>query len=51
MMSLLSFIKKILEEDMPMQRFIENHNPKSVYEVEQLQRKYEFVVKTNHTYI
>ena len=51
MISLLSFIKQILEQDMPMQRFIEDHNPKSVHEVEQLQRKYEFVVKTNHTYI
>jgi hypothetical protein len=51
MMSLLSFIKQILKKDMPMQRFIEDHDPKSVYEVEQLQRKYEFVVKTNHTYI
>lgn len=50
-MSLLSFLKQLLREDLPMQRYIEAHNPKSVYEVEQLQRKYEFVVKVNPSYI
>jgi hypothetical protein len=50
-MSFISFLKELLKNDMPMQRFIEDHDPKSVHEVEQLQRKYEFVIRKNHTYI
>jgi len=50
-MSLLSFLKQLLIDDMPMQVFVESHNPQSVYEVEQLQRKYEYLIQKNHIYI
>jgi len=50
-MSLLSFLKLLLKKDMPMQDFVASHNPKSVYEVEQLQRRYEQLTQPKHTYI
>jgi len=50
-MSLLSFLKQLLMNDMPMQRFVESHSPQSVYEVEQLQRKYQQLTEKNHSYI
>lgn len=50
-MSLLAFLKQLLKEDMPMQEFVASHNPKSVYEVEQLQRRYEQIVQPNHNFI
>ena len=50
-MSFLNFLKQLLVTDMPMQIFVESHNPQSVYEVEQLQRKYEYLIEKNHSYI
>jgi hypothetical protein len=50
-MSLFSFVKQLLKNEMPLQKYIENHNPKSVYDVERLERKYQQLIKTRHTYI
>ena len=48
-MKLFKCLKQFFEPKNPLQDFIERHNPQSVYEVEQLQRKYDkLVVKQYH---
>lgn len=39
-MKLLKCLKEFFEPKNPMQEFIERHNPKSVYDVERLQKEY-----------
>ena len=40
-MKLFKCLKQFFQPKNPMQEFIEMHNPQSVYEVEQLQKRYD----------